>query len=428
MLDMMTATISYAFSSALTLGCAVLFWYQNREYYRGLDFWVGASATQTLGLVLTLLRDTLPAAVALGFGNMLLVVGLFLIYIGLEQFTGTVGSHIRHYLLLAAFMAFNGYYTLVRPEISMRVIVISVALTILAVDACLLLLARVGIRLRGITRPLGYLLAVYALVSLLRIAGVFLGPSTTDWFHAPSHQSLGLAMYQVLGLALTFGLFLTVTRRLREDEQEQLHQRQRVEKSLHESEARQSAIFRASPVGISLTRFPDGLVRDANDAFFDVLGQRREDIIGCFTTELDLWVSTGARENLIKDVASRGSVQDTEVQLRRKNGEIIDALLSVELVDIQGERYVLTITRDITERKRAEREREEIIAKLQSALSQVKTLRGLLPICSSCKKIRNDNGYWQQVEVYIKANADVEFSHGICPECMARLYPYFPGQ
>jgi PAS domain S-box-containing protein len=80
---------------------------------------------------------------------------------------------------------------------------------------------------------------------------------------------------------------------------------------------------------------------------------------------------------------------------------------------------------DITSRRQAEEEREKLILELRETLSQVKTLRGLLPICSSCKKIRNDKGYWEQMEIYIKDHSGVEFSHGICPECAEKLYPEF---
>lgn len=65
---------------------------------------------------------------------------------------------------------------------------------------------------------------------------------------------------------------------------------------------------------------------------------------------------------------------------------------------------------------------------LQDALSKVKLLGGLLPICASCKKIRDDKGYWQQIEAYIRDHSEAEFSHGICPECARTLYPeYFNG-
>jgi len=64
---------------------------------------------------------------------------------------------------------------------------------------------------------------------------------------------------------------------------------------------------------------------------------------------------------------------------------------------------------------------------LQEALDQVRTLSGLLPICAGCKKIRDDSGYWEQVEVYVQRHVDVQFSHGLCPDCMVRLYPEIYG-
>lgn len=81
------------------------------------------------------------------------------------------------------------------------------------------------------------------------------------------------------------------------------------------------------------------------------------------------------------------------------------------------------IDRDITARKQAERERERLIAELREALAHIKTLRGLLPICASCKKIRDDQGYWRQVEAYMMERTDVQFTHGICPDCTKTLYP-----
>jgi DNA-binding NtrC family response regulator len=77
------------------------------------------------------------------------------------------------------------------------------------------------------------------------------------------------------------------------------------------------------------------------------------------------------------------------------------------------------------ERKEAQTEREELICKLQDALSNIKALQGLLPICASCKRIRDDKGYWNQIEQYISEHSDAVFTHGICPECLEKLYPDF---
>ena len=61
--------------------------------------------------------------------------------------------------------------------------------------------------------------------------------------------------------------------------------------------------------------------------------------------------------------------------------------------------------------------------KLERAQKEIKTLRGIVPICASCKKIRDDDGYWQQVEVYVREHSEAEFSHGICPDCLKKHYP-----
>jgi len=78
--------------------------------------------------------------------------------------------------------------------------------------------------------------------------------------------------------------------------------------------------------------------------------------------------------------------------------------------------------RDITKRKRAEEELEKLVRELQDALAKVRTLSGLLPICASCKKIRDDQGYWTQLEAYIRDHSEAEFSHSICPECRKKMY------
>jgi PAS domain S-box-containing protein len=83
------------------------------------------------------------------------------------------------------------------------------------------------------------------------------------------------------------------------------------------------------------------------------------------------------------------------------------------------------ISRDITEKKKYEIERERLIKELKESLEQVKTLSGLLPICSSCKKIRNDEGYWTQLETYISQHSNAQFSHGLCPDCLRKLYPEY---
>ena len=81
------------------------------------------------------------------------------------------------------------------------------------------------------------------------------------------------------------------------------------------------------------------------------------------------------------------------------------------------------LSREIVDRKRSEAEREKLILNLQRKSNEVAELEGMLPICASCKKIRDDRGYWHQVEIYIRNHAKVDFSHGMCPDCIKNLYP-----
>ncbi|MFQ6759539.1 MAG: response regulator [Deltaproteobacteria bacterium] len=110
---------------------------------------------------------------------------------------------------------------------------------------------------------------------------------------------------------------------------------------------------------------------------------------------------------------------DHEVGLEAVNCGAQDYLVKGQ---VNGEMLVRSI-RYAIERKRIENEKEQVIAELQEALAKVKLLSGFIPICASCKKIRDDTGYWQQVEAYIQKHSNAEFSHSICPDCSHKLYP-----
>lgn len=126
--------------------------------------------------------------------------------------------------------------------------------------------------------------------------------------------------------------------------------------------------------------------------------------------------------------ATRETVsEEIEFRIIRPDGSVRwISHLCTPIVDETG-RFLGTrgSNRDITDRKTAEEEKERVIVELQDAISKVKTLSGMLPICASCKKIRDDKGYWNQVETYIHDRTDVDFSHSICPDCAKKLYPEY---
>jgi len=102
----------------------------------------------------------------------------------------------------------------------------------------------------------------------------------------------------------------------------------------------------------------------------------------------------------------------------RMDGSIVPVEVSAVAIQYNNKESHLVFVRNIEDRKRKEKE-------LKEALVNIKQLSGLLPICASCKKIRDDKGYWKQLEWYITEHSTAEFSHSICPECVKKLYPEF---
>lgn len=121
------------------------------------------------------------------------------------------------------------------------------------------------------------------------------------------------------------------------------------------------------------------------------------------------------------------SAAPLEVQaIRRDDGRVDIALTISPIKNAEGKVVGISLMAyNVTERKQLEEERKQMIEQLNETLSHVKTLSGLLPICASCKKVRDDHGYWQKLETFLHEHSRTEFSHSICPECMETLYPQF---
>jgi PAS domain S-box-containing protein len=130
-------------------------------------------------------------------------------------------------------------------------------------------------------------------------------------------------------------------------------------------------------------------------------------------------------EGILNEISNGVSISRFQTRRLRKDGRIIDVSVTASPIKDARDKVIgaSAISRDITERIRAEMERERLIKQLQDALAEVKTLRGILPICMTCKKIRDDEGAWRQLEAYISEHTDANFSHGMCEPCAQNIYP-----
>lgn len=168
----------------------------------------------------------------------------------------------------------------------------------------------------------------------------------------------------------------------------------------------------------------DGTVTSWNSAAERVYGYRAGEIIG---RNVSILYPDDRLDELIDTMEriKRGDhVGRAETSRLRKGGRMVPVSATVSPMrngdgKISG---ASVIARDITVRKHEEQERLKLIEELTDALRRVKTLTGLLPICASCKRIRDDHGYWQQVEAYLSEHTEAVFTHGICPECFTTAH------
>ncbi len=126
----------------------------------------------------------------------------------------------------------------------------------------------------------------------------------------------------------------------------------------------------------------------------------------------------------VHELVKTGEPATTVHQHHGKNDNVVYAEVSAYPIKNNDGTIVrfVHISKDVTARVNLEKGREELVRELQTALAEIKTLKGLITICCSCKNIRNAGGYWEQVESYLSRHSEAEFTHGICPHCIKKLY------
>jgi PAS domain S-box-containing protein len=164
----------------------------------------------------------------------------------------------------------------------------------------------------------------------------------------------------------------------------------------------------------------DGTIVSWNRAAERLYGFRSGEIIGRNVSILYPDERLDELIDAMERVKRGDHVGRAESSRLRKGGQPVPVSVTVSPMK-NGDGKIMgasVIARDITSRKQEEQERIKLIQELTDALSRAKTLAGLLPICATCKRIRDDHGYWQKVEAYISEHSDAVFTHGICPECL----------
>ena len=411
-LDLKTiVVVGLALEGVCTLVMAGM-WRQARRQYEGLGLWALDFTLQVLGLFLILLRGIVPDWASIFLANLAIVAGAWLGLRGLEIFVGRKRSQLHNGLVLGAFGLIHAYLSFIHPDLALRSLNLAAALLFIFAQCAEWMLHGVDVSMRRFTRWVGVAFALYSALFALRIAAL-VGHShlAADYFRAGSGEALFHLAIQMLFVLLTYSLSLMVNRRLLLD--------------LSLQQEKFSKAFHSSPYAILLTRLSDGKILEVNDGFTAITGYGAGEVLGSSTGDLHFWAQASDREEVVAQLSAHGRIDGREFAFRTKSGERVIGLFSAAVIAIGNEPCILSSIADLTAHKQAEEERERLVAERERDLQEIKVLGGLLPICMSCKKIRDDKGYWNQIEIYIRSHSQAEFSHGLCPECAHKLYPEY---
>ncbi len=199
-------------------------------------------------------------------------------------------------------------------------------------------------------------------------------------------------------------------------------------RKLKESEKKYRTLFDSSADAISIIDLDTNKFIDCNDTAVKLHGTgNRENYIGMRPDQLSPeFQSNGKSSSKLSaeyiQAAFKEGVKVFEWTHCKNDGTLFPVIVTLSAMVLEGKKLVLAVARDISRRKQAELGREKLLKGFQKALENVKILTGLLPICANCKKIRDDKGYWNNLEAYLQKHSHITFSHGMCSECSDELY------
>ena len=345
-MDIRTIFTGYVLSILLCVIVMTSLWWQNRKRSPEIALWLANCVLQFIALLLIIFRGILPDLATIVLANLLIIGGTVILFIGLGRYVGKKIHQGHNYVMLAIFTIVHLYLTYVHPDLGLRTVNQSLALLYICAQGSWLMLRGVNADLKPATRAIGIVFAAICLISVLQIVVNLSLPKVNNLFVSGFFGVVAILMYEILFIALTFTLFILVSRRLSTALEDELFQRMQAEEKFTKA-------FQTTPNSISITRLEDGKFIEVNDAFADLIGYSREEAVAQTSIGIRLWVNEKDREEMTSVLRRGLPVMGREFLFRRKNGEIFTGLYSAQTIQLDHDLCLLSSIYDITESKMA---------------------------------------------------------------------------
>lgn len=369
-LDPRTVFIGYFIVSGLCLFVIWSLWASSRTRIPGAGLWLADYVLQWTALLLLLLRDSVPDFVSIMVANFILILGTILLYEGIGRFAGVRVRMWHNWAFLGVFTVVHAYYTYVSPDLHARNVNGSVGVAFLTVQIAWLVFRSADPGFRRAGRMVGFTTSLMAVLAFARIVGTLRESGGQNLFTSGFVDTAAILGYEVLYVALTFGLLMMVSRTLYGELEADIERRESVEEALRRSEARFSVAFHSIPDALLITVLPEGTILEVNEGFEQMTGWSAEEVAGKSTVELEVWAKPSERDHVIELLSSEGHVRELEATFRRRSGEEFVGVISSEIMRVQDQDCVLSVIHDITARKHAEAEILRLNADLEERVKE----------------------------------------------------------
>lgn len=380
----------------------LLIFYVNLREYR-MRYWhfIFAKLFQSIAWLLLGLRGSVPVLVSAYIGDSVLFVGF-----ALEAFSlSTAGRSEKLWLKIYTAMAIAGICIFCIFATTPNLWVGYAT----SISIAIFLPATVSMFLRPSSQLRRLIAGLYGICCIVLSVRAWSGFVSRAEFTLLSHNTVQtLSFVTMFLLLIVSGVgFLLI---LKESSYQKIEESEKKYRTLVESANEVICIIQ------------DARVVFANQKMEGLLGVPRDKITGkpfadfVFPEDREMVVS-----HYTDRIGHRDAPESYNFRVVNNLGEPIWVVIAATLTEYGGKDAVIALMTNINRLKALESEKEKIIYELKEALAKVKVLSGFLPICAWCKKIRDDKGYWNQIETYLREHSEAEFSHSICPECMEKL-------
>jgi len=354
LLDMRTVLLSYTISNTICTLMILYLWIQHRRRSYAANFWLAGYVLNFIAVFLIALRGVIPDFLSIVVGNSLVSGVILFLCMGMERYAGIQSRQYHNYVLIAVFIFVQSYFTYAEPSLVVRKINVSSFFLLICSQSAWRLFRRADVQIRQVVKMVGVIFIAYSLISLVRIFVDVTMPQGSDLFRSGLYDAAVILAYQMLLIALTFVIFLTVNSRLFSDLESDITHRKQTEDALRQSESRYRKLIENAGQAILVVQ--NGMIKYANPILSTMMGYTRQDIYARPFTE---FLHPEDRNMVVDHYRRRlaGDMDNISVYKFRalaKDGSVQWFEINAVMIEWEGYPASLNFLTNLTERMQAE--------------------------------------------------------------------------